>query len=643
MIVIDFETRSRCNIKAGASRYSLDPSTECLCLSYKIGNEPVTTWRPGEPDPVDLLCAVHGGDLIWAHNVSFEMAIWANVMVARHDWPPVPLWQWRCTMAECLAAGLPASLESVGLSLQLPSSDLKDKAGHRVMLKMSKPRKPTKKNKKEWHDDQKDFDTLVAYCEQDVVAENAIHHRVPRLNNRELSVFQLDKKINARGVKIDRQLAKTAIGIWDSHTRRLNSEIFAKTKGRVKSANEVARLTRELIHYDLWTGKLRKSDVDAMLQLNIDPPARRLLEIRQELSKSSVSKYKAMLLSAESDDRIRGCLQYHGAQTGRFAGRLIQPQNFARGKLEHQDEIDFLVDLVKRGNYDLVRALSPLPVGELLSSLLRSAIVAEEGHTLLVADFAAIEARGLAWAAGEEWLLEAFRNKSDVYKHMASKIYKVPYDEVTKSQRFYGKTTTLGAGYSMGAPKFLEFLALLGVESSLGFCKTVIDAYRQENKNIVNLWRAAEKAAVATVATGKPHAVGPFVFRLQGEWLKCQMPAGRDINYYRPALVPGKYDKQLTYIGTNKTGKPAMVKTYGGKLVENFIQGLCRDLLVDAMGRLEQAGYTVILSVHDEIICEVPEGFGSIEEMERIMCEVPRWAEHFPISAEGFAAKRYRK
>lgn len=642
-IVLDFETRSRYPIKAGASRYSLDKSTDVLCLAYQIDGSPVKLWKPGDEDPHDLFDAIANGAPVWAHNVTFEIAIWQNVMVDRYFWPKIPPRQWRCTMAECMAVGLPSSLENVGLALDIESDSLKDKAGHRVMLKLSKPRKPTKKNKKEWHDKPEDFGKLYEYCKQDVVAEAAIHKRVPRLNNRELSVFHYDKVVNGRGVKIDRALAESAVYLWDEHTTRLNTELDRLTEGRVSKGSEVAKLIAELARYDIYTGELKKATVDELLSGDIDPKARRILEIRKELGLSSVSKYKAMLLSIESDDRIRGCLQYHGAQTGRFAGRLIQPQNFARGMISSEREIEFMVEMVKKRDYDLIGLVSPLPVGQLLSSLLRSAIIADKGKKLIVADFAAIEARGLAWASGEQWLLQAFRDKTDVYKHMASDIYKVPYSEVTKDQRFYGKTTILGAGYSMGATKFQTFLDTLGVSTTFDFCDKVIKAYRQKNKKIVASWYDTERAAVKAVETGASQHIGPFAYYMECDWLKCRLPAGRSIAYYKPTLVDGKFGKQIRYTGTNISGKPVSTSTYSGKLVENWCQALCRDLLVDAMIRLEKANYTVTLSVHDEIIAEVPEDFGSVEEMEAIMCEVPAWAKGFPISAEGFEARRYRK
>lgn len=648
MITIDFETRSRYSIKGGASRYSLE--ADVLCLAYQIDDAPVKLWTPDDPDPQDLLDAIATGAPIWAFNVSFEMAIWQNVMVAKHGWPPIPVEQWRCTLAESMAVGLPGSLENVGKALGIESESLKDKDGHRVMLKLSKPRKPTKHNKAEWHSKPEDFQKLYDYCKQDVVAEVAIHHRVPRLNARELSVFHYDKRVNARGVKIDRVLAECVEYLRAEHANRIEPELAKLTEGRVKKSSEVAKIIEELRTYGIDTDTLDQDAVADLLKSTTDPVAKRILEIRQELALSSLDKYTAMLLSAEDDDRMRGTTQYHGAQTGRWAGRIIQPQNMPRGFFTEYDYeyevIDHLISIIKKRNYQLfMEAISLFgwSFAKTMSSLVRSAIIAEEGKKFIIVDFASVEARGVAWSANEKWLLTALSKQECSYKHMAADIYSVKYDNVTKAQRFTGKQAILGCGYGLGAKKFQTMCAKYNVELELEFCQSVINAYRGKNHCTKKFWYELETAAVNTVATGKAHSAGPYTYWIDGKWLKCRLPAGRDIAYYRPVLVPGKYGKQIEYLGTDISGKPVKTTTWGGKLLENAVQGICRDLLADAMSRLEKRGYTVVLHVHDEIICEVDEGFGSVEEMEAIMCEVPSWADGFPISAEGFESKRYRK
>jgi len=639
---IDFETKSRTPIKAGASKYSKDAYP--LCLSYSLDDGvTVKSWEPGEPDPVDLFEAIKRGEEIHAHNATFEINIWQNVMVPMFDWPPVSLEQWRCTAAECLALGLPASLDEAGKTLK--TTITKDMVGKRLMQKMSKPRKPTKNNKAEWHDKPEERLRLRQYCDADVRSECAVGKKVRRLSAREQKVFTYDQVVNARGVKIDRDLAESVEDVWQQYTDKLNNELHEITFGQVNTADEVKAITEFLPKIGVkGVYSLAKNVISEALQrTDLPPTGRRVLEIRKELAMSSVSKFSRMLLCAEEDDRIRGVHQYHGAQTGRYAGRLVQFQNLPRGTLKLED-IEWLVDLIKQRDLEAVELLSPEPIGKLLSSLCRAAIIAEEGKRLLVCDFASIEARALAWAAGEEWMLKAFRDGEDLYKAMAADIYGIPVSEVNKEQRFYGKTATLGCGYQLGGSGLQRNLKdQFGIETELPFCEKIVKAYRAKNTRIRSLWYKLEEAAIQAIKTSQPHRAGPYTFHIREDWLHLRMPCGRDISYYKPEIVPGPYGEQIRYLGTDIRGKSVRTHTYAGKLCENATQSICRDLLVEAMSRLERAGYPVVFHVHDEIACEVPIGHGSIEEMEAIMCEVPKWAEGFPVAAEGFETLRYRK
>lgn len=636
--IIDFETKCRTNIKAGASRYAQD--ADILCLSYQIGDEPIKSWRPGEPDPEDLLEHIRNGGILYAHNAAFEMAIWRHVCVPKQGWPEVDISQWRCTQAEVLAVALPGSLANAGDALDLGIK--KDIEGHKLMMKMCKPRKPSKHNKSEWHDKPEDMDRLVEYCEQDIRAERAVHDAIPRLSLREQSVFTFDAIVNQRGIKIDRELAEAVIDVWGQYTEKLNEELEEITFGGITSADEVKAITKFLPRIGADVTSINKEAVTDLLTKDLPPTAKRILEIRQSSALSSIAKFQKMLECIEPDDRVRGCFQYHGAaQTGRWAGRLFQPQNLPRGGLK-AESLESLVSLVKTRDIETIELLSPLPVGKLLSSLCRSAIIAEDGKKFMVCDFASVEARGLAWSAGEEWLLEAFRSGKDAYKEMASAIYSVPYDKVNKDQRFYGKTAVLGCGYGMGHAKFRMTLEAQGVFASEEFCKAVVDAYRSKNSKIQRFWYAVERAAVDAVRMLTPQKVGPYIFHMQDRWLKARLPSGRDISWYKPTLTPGKYNPELNYMGVDpQTGKLRRESAYGGKIVENLIQALCRDLLVEAMSRLEKHGYTVVMHIHDEVVCEVEKG--SIEQVEAIMSEVPKWAEGFPVGAEGFECRRYRK
>lgn len=568
-VFIDFETRSATHIRDGASRYSLD--AEVMCLSYCLDMETVHSWRPGEPEPTDLFKAIEAGEPVHAHNATFEINIWRQIMAGQFGWPEIAEDQWRCTMVECFALGLPGSLENAGEALKTPIK--KDMKGRRLMLKMSKPRKPTKKDKSPWHEKPDEIVRLREYCDDDVRAEIAIHQRIRRLTKREQSVFNFDQRVNARGVQIDRELAEAAVDVWSQHTRSLNSELNRITFGQVETANEVQNITDFLPKIGAWgIYDLTKTSVtEALERDDIPPTARRILEIRAKLAMSSVSKYEKMLRCVEPDNRLRGCFQYHGAQkTGRFAGRLVQLQNLPRGLIE-AEQLEAMVELVKRRDLRAIHAESPLPIGKLLSSLIRSAIVAGEGKKLIVCDFGSVEARGLAWAADEKWLLDAFREGKDAYKVMASDIYKITVDEVSKDQRFYGKTAVLGCGYQLGARGLLRQLEGFGVQESIEFCERIIDTYRSKNSRIKSFWYALERAAVETVKTRHPHKAGPYFFHVKGDWLHLRLPCGRDTSYYLPEIVPGRYGPQIQYVGVDLRGKAVRMRTYAGELAENCI------------------------------------------------------------------------
>ncbi len=642
-IFIDFETRSRTPINVGASKYSKD--AEVLCLSYCIDDGDVKSWAPGEPDPADLFAAIADGKTVHAHNAAFEICIWRNVMVRKHGWPRIAETQWHCTMSECYAAALPGSLENAGLAIGTGVE--KDMTGRRLMLKMAKPRRATKHDDSEWHENPEDMQRLREYCDQDVLAEKAIHKHIPRLNEKEQGVYRFDQRVNFRGVMIDRDFAEAAIEVWQKYCEHKNNEVRKRTNGEIVSCHEVSKIAA----FCGLKSIAKEALAEALAGDNLTELQRFVLETRAELALSSVAKFQKMLDCAEEDDRIRGTAQYHGAQTGRWAGRLVQLQNLPRGDLpktatdeETAAQIEECVAMVKGRDINHILKNAPLPLGPFLSSLIRSAIVAAPGKKLLVCDFASVEARGLAWAANEEWLLDTFRRGEDVYVEMAKTIYDNPnLTGKDKDERAIGKAAILGCGYGMGAAKFQGMLASAGVTQDLDFCQTVIDKYRKKNSLVRRHWYHMGDAAIAAVRSNKAQKSGPYFFKLEGRWLNLYLPSGRAIRYLDPDLIPGKYGLQIKYTGTGLTGAARDATTYSGKLVENATQALCRDLLVEAMARLEKRGYRVIAHVHDEVICEVDENFGSISEVEAIMSETPKWADGFPVGAEGFEAKRYRK
>ncbi len=641
-VIIDFETFNEEPISGGASKYSL--TAEILCLAYQINDGPVQLWKPEDEPPQDLFDAIANGYMIFAHNANFEQCIWRNVCVAKLGWPEVPHKQWYCTAAESLAMNLPAALEKVALALKL--SVEKDMEGRRLMLKLSKPRKPSKNDPSTRHSKPEEYERLYSYCVQDVVTEAAVHAVVPRLSKREQGVYWFDQEVNRRGVKVDRKLVEAAIIIWDKYCSILNAELAEITEGYITSADQTKRITE-------WMPKigagqvfdLTKHSVSTNLKSELPTTAKRILEIRKELAMSSISKFPKMLECAEPDDRIRGCFQYHGAgQTGRWAGRLVQLQNLPRGIVD-PEMVEELISIVLSLNVDAFAAKAKelkTTFGELLSSLIRSTIIPDDGNKFIVCDFAAVEARGLAWVAGEEWLLQAFKDKRDVYCEMGADIYRRSITKADKIERHVSKSAVLGCGYSMGATAFQAYLEMSGIKADSEFCQMVIDAYRKKNRKIVSLWYSLDRAAVKCVQTGKPVKVRNLVFHRKGEWLALRLPSGRDIHYYKPHIVQGNFGPQVAFWAYANNALKRMY-LYGGLICENAIQGLCRDLLVEAMARLEKSGYRVVAHVHDEVICEVDKNFGSVSEMESIMSEVPSWAEGFPVGAEGWEGTRYRK
>lgn len=458
MAHIDFETKSRLSIKdVGAWKYSKD--ADVLCMSYRVGQKPIKCWYPGQPNPTDLFEAIESGEEVHAFNAGFEIAIWANVMVAKYGWPEVKPEQWRCSMARALVRNLSGGLDVVAQLLKLDIR--KDLQGKKIMQKLSRAHKPTKKNKSIWRGTDEEFQQLYSYCNHDVRTEIAIDDRVPPMSVRELSIFHFDQRVNQRGIKIDLELVQSARKVWDDYTAGLNSELEQITYGTVKTANQVTALLGVLREVGLpRIRSLRKENVEFHLaQSNLPPTARRILEIRAEASLTSIKKFNKMLSMVDTDGRIRGCLQYHGAgQTGRWAGRGVQFQNLKRGSwgIKHpdkviqnkliQEKIEAVVAAIKSLDVNAVRAHTneKLSMGTMFGSLVRSSVVPEEGKKFIVADFSSVEARCVAWLAEEDWLLEAFYQKKCPYKEMASVIYKVPVPEVTDDQRFYGKQVILG-------------------------------------------------------------------------------------------------------------------------------------------------------------------------------------------------------
>jgi len=626
-VYIDFETRSEVDLrKAGVYRYAEDPSTEVLCMAYKLNDRPTKLWKRGEDWPVALDVPIGHGWTIHAHNAQFERLIW-GMMTKREYWPQVPLEVWSCTAARAAAYGLPRSLDGATKALGLDV--LKDDGGHRLMLQMCKPRRPSKTNPAKWFDDAERLERLYAYCIQDVEAEYALAQAIPELSEDELEVWRLDQRINDRGVQLDVETIEAALRLLGKLDKKAKKEITELTGGAVTSPGQVAKLLEWLKDLGVYAEDLQAETVDRLLKELCEVEtwrtfnAWRALNIRREHSKSSTKKFKAMSTVACKDGRARGLLLYHGAHTGRWAGRLVQPQNMPRASVKAGAQTEYAIELVREGAINDLEMLYG-PVTSTLSALLRPQIVAATGRTLLVADYSSIEARVLLWLARDKDGLDVFRRGDDIYKEMAGTIYGKDPATVTKAERALGKTAILGLGYGMGWKKFRATCESQGIEIDDKEAERVVKAYRKKYWMVKKLWNTIETAFIHIAERGHNF---------------YKLPSGRLLHYQN---LRYEHTDILSYTAENsQTKKWERVETWGGKLVENIVQAIARDVMADAMRRLEFF-CPIVLTVHDEIICEsdTPESLGNVET---VMCTPPAWASDLPIAVEGWSGTRYRK
>ena len=919
VVSIDFETRSAVDLrKTGVYKYASDPSTDIWCMAYKAPwSDDVLVWLPGDELDTRLAGWIIGGGLLSAWNANFERTIWNEIMTERYEWPPTKIKQWRCTMAQASAMGLPRALGQAASVLGV--EEQKDKTGAALMLRMARPRKVNADGSYTWWNTKDKIDTLVAYCRQDVRTELSVAETLNAMPDSERRLYQLDQRINDRGVKVDLDLIERVSKLANSASENIDAEIKRLTTGQVKAATNAMDLTAWLRSYGLQVKSVDKQTVTRMLGMEkLHPIIKQVLRLRQDGAKSSTAKYEAMVNAANADDRMRGLLMYHGAATGRWSGRLVQPQNFPRPQ-KKQAELDEIIAKLKADE-----DVSEYGAGTVLASdLLRSMLIAEDGHRLMFADYSAIEARVLAWVAGQTDLVETFRKGGDVYKEMASAIYNINVENVTDGQRQVGKMAILGCfekdtlvltergwqpilylttqdrvwdgeewvthqgvvyqghkevhringvgatpdheiltehgwqewrkvhinhfllksalslvnlpsasglttnahgiraanvlvgglaswigtifcavnrpvaaiarnvslalrrkniaamrtlfpitctandysiasplasrvartqatlrgrttgggafeytqngyetakrfyrillrlrdgtcriwnwialtttwaisraifalsrglkiwvtvaqrklcstkstvcvrkshvydvsyagprnrftiltdlgplivhncGYGMGGKRFAEQCATMGINVDEDEAKRIVSVYREKNNRIAQYWRDSEDEFVEMVkGAGRVRSVGLL------------LPSGRSLTYHNPRIIqretPWGAMRDTAQVDTLNSVTRQWVSQiiWGGLLTENVVQATARDLMATAMMALELKGYNVILSVHDEIISEVPDDFGSLEEMIDIMTRCPSWADGCPINAEGKEGKRYRK
>lgn len=655
LLFVDIETYSEVDLKkCGAYRYVDDPSFEVMLFAYAYDDEPVTVvdFAQGEKLPDEVLFDMASfGVIKVAHNANFErtcLTKWLGLYMH-----PA---QWYCTAVRAATLGLPRSLEAVGEVLGLKEDEKKMAIGKRLIQYFAKPCAPTKTNggrrRNLPHHEPEKWALYKEYNKQDVATERVIFNimkRYPPISKEEHELWALDQWINEQGVLIDTELVGNIITYSERHEVELEER--AKQVSGIDNPSSFPQMRRWLARKGLNPDTLDKDSVKKLIvELgNTEPDVVEFLKIRQELGKTSITKYDAIERALCSDNRVRGTLQFYGAnRTGRWAGRIIQPQNLPQNKMR---DLDLARRLVKENDFDLLEMLYDSPF-DVFSQLIRTALIANtaENKTFAVADYSAIEARVIAWLAGEEWRLESFREGKDIYCASASQMFGVPVIKNGENGhlRKKGKVAELACGYqgSIGAMKRMgaEEMGLSDEE-----IKQIVDNWRDKSPRIVELWKKTESAAKkAILHPGVEVSINQNItFRMIGEHLFVTLPSGRKLCYQSARVVSEGTKTAIKYKGQNQTTqKWEEVDTYGGKLVENITQATARDCLGAAMLRLNQAGYCPEFHVHDEVIIEVDKATAEkdLKAIEQIMAlDDLEWKEGLPLVADGYLTDYYKK
>lgn len=658
---IDIETKSSVDIgKAGLYRYAQSEDFEVLLFAYQMddGEVELVDLAQGEQIPENVQLMLKDVAVVkHAYNAAFE---WYCLNRAGYE---TPLEQWRCTMIHGLYCGYTAGLDATGKAIGLPQDKQKLTTGKALIRYFCVPCKPTKSNgNRTWnlprHAPEK-WELFKGYCKQDVVTEHAI---LKRLNyfpvpEEEQELWQQDIRMNAFGVRVDSKLIEGALTIDGVSSAELTEEAINITG--LQNPNSTAQLKvwvekelSDILEADVELPGLRKEDVSMLLERNdLSKEIRRVLEIRQQLGKTSIKKYVAMETAKGTDDRVRGLTQYYGAnRTGRWAGRLVQLQNLPRNYLK---TLDYARELVKTKNYDGIRFLYG-NVPDTLSQLIRTAFIPSEGHKFVVADFSAIEARVIAWLAGEQWVNEVFATHGKIYEATASQMFHVPIEKIVKGNPEYslrqkGKVATLALGYQGGTAALIAMGAL-----NMGLAEEelpdIVQRWRNANPRIRDLWYAVEQAALTTMQTAQPQGINGLIFRYEGElmygqsFLTVQLPSGRKLFYPKPFLKENQFGKMAIHYYTvgQQTKKWEVASTYGGKMTENIVQAIARDCLAETLRRIEQLGLQVVFHVHDEVIIDAPMEV-TAEQICDLMAEPISWAPGLLLKGAGFESSYYMK
>lgn len=650
---IDIETKSSVDIgKAGLYKYAQSPDFEILLFAYKVDEEDVeiVDLAQRERVPGEILKALRSPEVVkHAYNAAFE---WYCLNRAGYV---TPVWQWKCTMAHGLYCGYPAGLERAGEAVGLPQDKRKLTVGKALIKYFCVSCKPTRSNGgRSWnlpkHAPEK-WELFKQYCMQDVVTENEILKRLDLfpMPMDEEHLWQMDVLMNAFGVRVDTGLVEGALSINTVSEQDLKEEAVSLTQ--LSNPNSDMQLSGWIQER---TGEkvvnMQKATVSEMLGRNYPEDVHRMLEIRQKLGKTSIKKYMAMDVSKCDDERIRGLTQYYGAnRTGRWSGRLVQMQNLPRNYIK---TLDYARETVKRKNYGGLKLLYG-NVPDTLSQLIRTAFIPSEGNKFVVADFSAIEARVIAWLAGEQWVNEVFATHGKIYEATASQMFHVPIEKIVKGNPEYslrqkGKVATLALGYQGGTSALIQ-MGALDMGLSEDELPDIVQRWRDANPRIRDLWWKIQQASIVCVQTAQPQAVPGLIFALEGDlvygqsFLTVRLPSGRKLFYPKPFISDNQFGRPAVhYYGLGSNKKWGIESTYGGKMTENIVQAIARDCLAEVLKRIQEKGLQVVFHVHDEVIIDAPQNV-TVDEICALMAEPIPWAQGLMLKGAGFESAYYMK
>lgn len=640
-LAIDIETYSDVSLPdCGVHRYAASEQFEILLFAYSLNDEQtkIIDLASGEKMPDEIMKLLTDDSVIkTAYNAAFE-----RNCINRYFGLSLKPEGWRCTLVQASMLSLPLSLEGVGEALNLDKKKMSE--GKELIRFFCMPCKPTKSNGGRTRnlpsDEPEKWELFKKYCIRDVDVEKQIRNKLAKfpIPDREQKLYCMDQRINDRGIMVDQELIGHAVAC-----DLLYKETVTKKAYRIsglENPNSVAQLKDWLARKGIEIDSLAKAAVEELVE-NTEGDVAEMMKLRLAMSKTSVKKYEAMERSVCPDGRVHGLLQFYGAnRTGRWAGRLVQIHNLPQN---HMEDLELARSIVKEGRYDLVELLYD-SIPDVLSELIRTAFVAKPGCRFIVSDFSAIEARVMGYLAGEGWVMEEFRGAGKIYEQTASKMFHIPIEEITKGSpyRARGKVASLACQYggaegaliSMGALNFVE-------ENEL---KGLVQSWRTANPHIVNYWYEIDGAVKAAVKERKMTTVGRVTVYYQSGMLKIALPSGRVLSYVRPRMTVNRFGSEsVSYEGVGTNRKWTRIESYGAKFCENIVQATARDVLAEAMLRLEKKGFDIVCHIHDEVVLEVPEGTSSVEEVNEIMAVCPDWCEGLPLKAAGFESPFYKK